>query len=409
MSGTTGSPQEKKPQDEIENWNLDRTVTPYTSVRGMMKKISGDWTYWDGLVGLANSSDERINPATSADIIDIGVASAENSSTTPLGISGVFTGTAVDTTGFVTFNVVIYSNVASATDGFCIDWSPDGTNWDLTECHTVSANTGIAHLSRCKAKYARVRYTNGGTAQTTFRLATILKRNAVSATYEQLSADVDDSHDAALVRAIIAWKKPNGDYTNFQSTTAGNFKISLEEIETGVNISKETGGNLESLVAAKETISGGFKSIDIPHARIHLSQHYTASDAATVNATTKNYLVITPDTTTRCHFTYSIEGDGKATIVFNETGTVSANGTQITAYNNDRNSANAATLLVYKDPTVTGAGTTIENDLLGSGKKTGGENRNEEEFILKQNTKYLLRLTTTANVDVVVDFHWYEV
>src|SRR3990167_4050485 len=101
----------------------------------------------------------------------IGLASSANSTTTPLGIGEVFTGTAIDTTNFVTINVVLKASHASATDGFCIDWSPDGTNWDLEECHTILAVTGVAHLSRCKAKYARIRYTNGGTAQTYFRLA----------------------------------------------------------------------------------------------------------------------------------------------------------------------------------------------------------------------------------------------
>jgi len=48
MSGTTGSPQEKKPIDEIENWNLDRSVTPYTMVRGNMQKAGGSWFYSTG-------------------------------------------------------------------------------------------------------------------------------------------------------------------------------------------------------------------------------------------------------------------------------------------------------------------------------------------------------------------------
>lgn len=46
MSGTTGSPQEKKPIEELENWNLDRSVTPYTMVRGIMAKDgTGAWQY----------------------------------------------------------------------------------------------------------------------------------------------------------------------------------------------------------------------------------------------------------------------------------------------------------------------------------------------------------------------------
>ena len=41
-----GSPQEKKPIDEIENWNLDRSVDPYVMVRGIMTRTSaGNWVY----------------------------------------------------------------------------------------------------------------------------------------------------------------------------------------------------------------------------------------------------------------------------------------------------------------------------------------------------------------------------
>lgn len=181
-----------------------------------------------------------VNPATQETLVEIetnttvGLLSPENSTTTPLLAGATFTGTAVDLKDYVTVNVVIKASHASATDGFCIDFSSDGTNWDITECHTVPAATGEAHLSRAKGRYCRIRYTNGGTNQTYFRLTTTFKNTAVSMTYEQLSIDVDDTHDAALVRAILAGKKPNGDYTNAQFTTAGNQKFSLEELDVNM-------------------------------------------------------------------------------------------------------------------------------------------------------------------------------
>lgn len=159
----------------------------------------------------------------------VSLLSPENSTTTPLLAGATFTGTAVDLKDYVTVNIVIKASHASATDGFCIDFSNDGTNWDITECHTIPAATGEAHLSRAKGRYCRVRYTNGITNQTYFRLATVFKNTAVSMTYEQLSVDVDDTHDAALVRSVLAGKKPSGDYTNIQATTSGNLKVSIEE------------------------------------------------------------------------------------------------------------------------------------------------------------------------------------
>lgn len=177
----------------------------------------------------------------------VGLLSPENSTTTPLLAGATFTGTAVDLKDYVTVNVVIKASHASATDGLCIDFSTDGINWDITECHTIPAATGEAHLSRAKGRYCRVRYTNGGTNQTYFRLYTVFKNTAVSMTYEALSSDIDDTHDAALVRSVLAAKKPNGDYINIQATTAGNLKVSIEETNGTSNIAQETGGNLDRL------------------------------------------------------------------------------------------------------------------------------------------------------------------
>lgn len=208
----------------------------------------------------------------------------------------------------------------------------------------------------------------------------------------------------------------SGVFINFPIPQGGNLIgiVNLAD-SAGATIEPATeNGNLEDLSVyvsgALESISASFKSIDIQHARIHLQQHYNANDSAVITSgNNKDYLLITPNTTTRCHFIFSVETDGKATVLLNESAITSANGTGLTAYNNDRNSANVATLSIYEDPTVTGAGTTILPFLVGSSQKAGGNNRGEEEFILKQNTKYLLRITAAANLDAVVKLNWYEV
>lgn len=181
------------------------------------------------LPGSANIGDVDIASIT-------GVVSTANSTTTPLGIGGVFTGTAEDIKDYVTVNVALKSDVASATNGLSFQFSSDGTNWDVVETHTLPAGTGMAHLSRAKARYFRVVYTNGGTAQAYFRLATTFKSVGVSMTFEQLSIAINDNHDAALVRSVLAAKKPNNDYVNIQATAGGNLKVSLEEAEAGVAV-----------------------------------------------------------------------------------------------------------------------------------------------------------------------------
>lgn len=46
---------QKKPLDELENWNLDKTVEPWVMARGMMVKRSGAWEFWSGDVEVVDS------------------------------------------------------------------------------------------------------------------------------------------------------------------------------------------------------------------------------------------------------------------------------------------------------------------------------------------------------------------
>lgn len=185
----------------------------------------------------------------------IGEISATNSTTTPLGAGGVFTGTAIDLLNYVTVNINAYSDVASATNGLSVQFSQDGVNWDLVENHTVSAGVGYSHLVRGKARYCRVVYTNGATPQSVFRLMMVVKRVPVSFTFENLAVALNDTYDAALVRAVLAAKKPNGSYENIHATAGGNLKVSVEEQVLGFEIPAHdyislgyTGSDLTSVV-----------------------------------------------------------------------------------------------------------------------------------------------------------------
>jgi len=51
-----------------------------------------------------------------------------------------------------------------------VEQSPDGNNWDVVDSFPVSANAGLGFTVEKVAPYVRVRYVNGATTQTTFRL-----------------------------------------------------------------------------------------------------------------------------------------------------------------------------------------------------------------------------------------------
>lgn len=215
----------------------------------------------EGQVGIRNVSEEQINPATSENqdaIITnttVGTLSPENSSSTPLGIGGVFTGTAIDVTQYASVIVAVKSDVVSATDGLSIQFSVDGTNWDHVDPHTISANTSHSLTVAPQAQYFRVVYTNGGTGQTYFRLQSLLRRSAVGPQMETLSGDVSDTNFASTTRAVLAAKKPNGAYTNIQATAGGNLKVSIEEMEAGAGLATEA--KQDSIVSAIQAIPSG--------------------------------------------------------------------------------------------------------------------------------------------------------
>ncbi len=97
-------------------------------------------------------------------------------SITPLGISGVFSGTARDTLGrYFKFRAIAFADQASASNGFVIQESSNGsTNWRTVAQATVSASTATTLEANVFKRFCRVQYTNGGTAQGSFELTTAL-------------------------------------------------------------------------------------------------------------------------------------------------------------------------------------------------------------------------------------------
>jgi hypothetical protein len=102
--------------------------------------------------------------------------SADNSSQTPLIEDAVFTGASIDTLGYTTAQIAIYSDVVSADGGLVVEVSSDETNWYIK--HEFSYRTPGEEndypvtLTR---RYLRVTYTNGVVAQTVFDLSTVLR------------------------------------------------------------------------------------------------------------------------------------------------------------------------------------------------------------------------------------------
>jgi len=160
--------------------------------------------------------------------------------------------------------------------------------------------------------------------------------------------------------------------------------------------------------ASTETL----QTIDYSHHEVHSGSAFLVWDRKDLsNAAVQDYSIVTPNTTKWPHLILEITSEAEACVQLYEVPTLSADGTPFTAYNKNRNSAKVATTIVNDTPAVTATGTTIIfEDQWGSGKQVGGGSRGVEEFILKQNTKYLIRITnlTTSSNFISVHFNWYE-
>lgn len=151
--------------------------------------------------------------------------------------------------------------------------------------------------------------------------------------------------------------------------------------------------------------------IDYEHHEIHSGSSFVVADCTDLgNGASRELLIVTPNTAKWAHLLVKIITESEAHWYLYEDATTSSDGTGLTEVNRNRNSATTATAVVTHTPTLTGDGTLIYQEHYGSGRGNGGENRGESEFVLKQNAKYLVRLTnatTSANyVTIVLD--WYE-
>ena len=153
-------------------------------------------------------------------------------------------------------------------------------------------------------------------------------------------------------------------------------------------------------------------TIEYEHHEIHSGSSFTSSYQREVaSGANLDILIVTPSGSKWAHFAYEIDVEAETQVYLYEAPTATAAANPIVAYNRDRNSTKAATVVITHTPTGITPGTTIIRSYhLGSGKTFGGGARGNHEFILKAGTKYLFRLTNLTVSDnwMSVIFDWYE-
>lgn len=342
--------------------------------------------------------------------------STDNSTSTPLDADATFTGEWEDITNFGVIQVVVNSSHGSATDGLKIEFSTNASDVDSDDTFTIPANTGKPFSAQAQAQYFRIKYTNGSTLQTHFRLQTVLKPYYIKPSSHRIQDAIISDDDAELVKAVITGKRVDGVFANANLTNGNNLKISLEELESG--ISTNSNSQLKTTIYSETGIpllidpsTEAMPIVDYAHHEIHEGDHYFIKGWMDLtNAQVFDFLATTPDTLKWAHMVVAFSSEAESHITIYEGTTTSADGTAVTAVNRNRNSSNTPGVVVTHTPTVTGVGTQIASYKMGSMQKAGGEVRGNNELVLKQNTKYLIRITNDTALNNWFDYlaDWYE-
>ncbi len=143
------------------------------------------------------------------------IVSTANSSDSTLEADEVFTGTMEDIRNTAVIIVTTTSDVASATDGLSVEFSSNGEDWDNTDVFTIRAGAAKTFSFQPSGTFMRVVYTNGGDAQSYFRLQTILKPTYVKPSSHRIQDSIVDEDDAELVKAVITGEDNTGNFIVF--------------------------------------------------------------------------------------------------------------------------------------------------------------------------------------------------
>lgn len=142
---------------------------------------------------------------------------------------------------------------------------------------------------------------------------------------------------------------------------------------------------------------------DLPHQRIHEGRYFAVTTTAIglPVGVPKDYMIISPPVfISIAHVIIIVDVSPGAKFELFESVVVSANGIPLPSFNQDRTNPAAATGFVFEDPTVVSTGTLIFSQIIGStteGRTGGTRNRDEEEFLFKPLTNYLVRTVPLTN------------
>jgi hypothetical protein len=184
--------------------------------------------------------------------------SVDNSSTTTLAANATFTGIAEIVSSFPS---LVVSCLSSSSGTLYVDFSADASNWDSTLSFLVAASTNEVHRISVTRKYARVRFTNGVTAQTFFRLQTTYGNQ--TQLNSALNSSVQQDADGSVTRPTnfnyeVALSLRQGNTTWNKFGYNGDIDVGTETIwSAGGTFTRLTASSTLSIVSTSASDAAG--------------------------------------------------------------------------------------------------------------------------------------------------------
>lgn len=171
---------------------------------------------------------------------------------------------------------------------------------------------------------------------------------------------------------------------------------------------KITNGTTDVVV---DSITAALNVITSEHKKIHDGDGFTYNADFILGPLEKIDILLVNPAGSYPHFRfYAVEASGAPgeVCLYKDTIT-SADGNLQSTYNNNLNSSNTPDMQVYLNSTITDDGEEIDCDILTGQKFEGGNVKPfVTEWILKPDTKYLIRYENNADIAIDVNVHLFH-
>jgi hypothetical protein len=154
--------------------------------------------------------------------------STANSTQTPLAANATFTGAWEDVKDFAAITGSLVSDQPSATNGLIAEFALDAAGTLMVANQTSTypgGGLGAYFAFPPEARYVRIRYINGATAQTYLRSQTAYEFSAPTQPQQALGGPLTDANIGGVVRSILTGRLSTGAMKSLTANAAGELSV----------------------------------------------------------------------------------------------------------------------------------------------------------------------------------------